>query len=72
MDSKKTHSTHKASSAKTPYEQTALDRQLSTTDTQIDRLVYGLCGMTGMKIKLVTDALNPIGDFFMADDCCGY
>jgi predicted nucleic acid-binding Zn-ribbon protein len=39
--------------AKTPHEQTALDRQISATDTQIDRLVYDLYGLTEEEIKLV-------------------
>ena len=38
---------------KTPHEQTALDRQISATDTQIDRLVYDLYGLTEEEIKLV-------------------
>ena len=39
--------------AKTPHEQTALDRQISATDTQIDRLVYDLYGLTEDEIVLV-------------------
>jgi hypothetical protein len=39
--------------AKTPHEQTALDRQISATDSQIDRLVYDLYGLTEDEIKLV-------------------
>jgi hypothetical protein len=39
--------------AKTPHEQTALDRQISATDAQIDRLVYDLYGLTEDEIKLV-------------------
>ncbi len=39
--------------AKTPHEQTALDRQISATDAQIDRLVYDLYGLTEEEIKLV-------------------
>ena len=38
---------------KTPHEQTALDRQISATDAQIDRLVYDLYGLTAEEIKLV-------------------
>lgn len=32
--------------SKTPHEQTALDRQISATDSQIDSLVYDLYGLT--------------------------
>ncbi|MFM2199703.1 MAG: hypothetical protein RLZZ505_3135 [Verrucomicrobiota bacterium] len=42
--------------AKTPHEQTALDRQISATDTQIDRLVYDLYGLTEEEITLVEGA----------------
>jgi hypothetical protein len=42
--------------AKTPHEQTALDRQISATDVQIDRLVYDLYGLTEEEIKLVEGA----------------
>lgn len=42
--------------ARTPHEQTALDRQISATDTQIDRLVYDLYGLTEEEIKLVEGA----------------
>lgn len=38
---------------KTPHEQTALDRQLAATDTQLDRLVYDLYGLTEEDVKLV-------------------
>jgi SAM-dependent methyltransferase len=44
------------SSVKTPHEQTALDRQISATDAQIDRLVYDLYGLTEDEIKLVEGA----------------
>ena len=48
---------HKQRAAvKTPHEQTALDRQISATDTQIDRLVYDLYGLTEDEIKLVEGA----------------
>jgi hypothetical protein len=43
-------------SLKTPHEQTALDRQISATDAQIDRLVYDLYGLTEEEIKLVEGA----------------
>ncbi len=38
---------------KTPHEQTSLDRQISATDTQIDRLVYDIYRLTDEEIKLV-------------------
>jgi hypothetical protein len=41
---------------RTPHEQTALDRQISATDAQIDRLVYDLYGLTEDQIKLVEGA----------------
>ena len=41
---------------KTPHEQTALDRQITATDTQIDRLVYALYGLTREEIALVEGA----------------
>lgn len=36
----------KLAAARTPHEQTALERQIAATDTQIDRLVYDLYGLT--------------------------
>lgn len=39
--------------AKTPHEQTALDRQIAATDAQIDREVYALYGLSEEEIKLV-------------------
>lgn len=42
--------------AKTPHEQTALDRQIAAADSQIDRLVYDLYGLTEEEIKLVEGA----------------
>ena len=39
--------------AKTPHEQTALDRQLSATDSALDREVYTLYGLTDDEIRLV-------------------
>jgi hypothetical protein len=39
--------------ARTPQEQAALERQIAATDTQIDRLVYDLYGLTADEIKLV-------------------
>jgi hypothetical protein len=45
-----------AKSTDAPHEQTARDRQISATDTQIDRLVYDLYGLTEEEIKLVEGA----------------
>ncbi len=39
--------------ARTPQEQTALERQITDTDTKIDRLVYDLYGLTDAEIKIV-------------------
>jgi len=41
------------STAKTPQEKTALERQITAADTQIDRLVYDLYGLTDGEIKTV-------------------
>ncbi|MEI6376357.1 MAG: Eco57I restriction-modification methylase domain-containing protein [Chthoniobacterales bacterium] len=47
-------SLHKLRSGiKTPHEQTATDRQISAIDSQIDREVYALYGLTDEEIKLV-------------------
>lgn len=43
----------KHSLAKTPAEQTALARQITATDAQIDRLVYELYGLTEEEIEIV-------------------
>jgi hypothetical protein len=42
-----------AAGARTPQEQTALTRQIAATDTQIDRLVHDLYGLTEDEIKIV-------------------
>jgi hypothetical protein len=42
--------------ARTPQEKTALERQIAAADTQIDRLVYELYGLTGEEITLVEGA----------------
>lgn len=42
--------------ARTPQEKTALERQIAATDTQIDRLVYDLYGLTEDEIKIVEGA----------------
>ena len=39
--------------ARTPHEQTALQRQIEATDEQIDALVYELYGLTEEEIKIV-------------------
>jgi hypothetical protein len=44
------------SAAKTPPEKTSLERQITATDTQIDRLAYDLYGLTEAEIKLVEDS----------------
>jgi hypothetical protein len=41
------------SAARTPQEKTTLERQIAATDTQIDRLVYDLYGLTEDEIKIV-------------------
>ena len=45
--------------ARTPQEQTALERQIAATDTQIDRLVYDLYGLTGEEIAIVEGRAQP-------------
>jgi hypothetical protein len=42
--------------AKTPQEKTALERQVTATDTQLDHLVYDLYGLTEAEIKIVEGA----------------
>lgn len=44
--------------ARTPHEQTALQRQIEATDRQIDTLVYALYGLTEEEIKIVNDSTN--------------
>jgi hypothetical protein len=39
--------------ALTPHEQTAILRQLAATETQIDRMVYRLYGLTDEEIRIV-------------------
>ena len=43
--------------ARTPHEQTALQRQIEVTDRQIDSLVYELYGLTEDEIKIVEGSL---------------
>lgn len=45
----------KMAAARTPQEKTSLERQIAATDTQIDRLVYELYGLTENEIKIVED-----------------
>ena len=40
-------------SAKTPQEKEMLSRQIKSTDGAIDRLVYGLYGLTEEEVKIV-------------------
>ena len=42
--------------AKTPHQQTALQRQIAATDQQIDALVYELYALTPDEIALVEQA----------------
>ena len=44
--------------AKTPQTQTVLQRQIETTDRQIDALVYELYGLTDEEIKIVEESLG--------------
>lgn len=44
------------SAAKTPQERISLERQMAAADTQIDRLVYDLYGLTETEIQLVEGA----------------
>ncbi len=44
------------SAAKTPQEKTALERQITAADTQLDRLAYDLYGLTQEEIKVVEGA----------------
>ena len=39
--------------ARTPPENSSLQRQIAATDSQIDRLVYDLYGLTEEEIKIV-------------------
>jgi len=41
--------------AKTAHEKTMLQRQITATDHQIDRLVYALYGLIADEIKIVED-----------------
>jgi hypothetical protein len=39
--------------ARTPHEQTSLQRQIEATDRQIDALVYELYGLTEEEIRII-------------------
>ena len=47
------------SAARTPQEQTALQRQIAATDARIDRLVYDLYGLTPEEIAVVEATVTP-------------
>ena len=44
--------------AKTPQTKTVLQRQIETTDRQIDELVYELYGLTEDEIKIVEQSVS--------------
>ncbi len=46
----------KLAAAKTPHQKTALERQIKSTDRQIDQLVYELYGLTDAEIAIVEGA----------------
>lgn len=50
--------------ARTPHEQTALQRQIEAIDGQIDALVYELYGLTEEEIKIVEKWLSKTGQYF--------
>lgn len=45
-------------SARTPQEKTALERQIATTEAQLDDLVYALYGLTNDERKIIEAAIN--------------
>ena len=47
--------------ARTPHEQTGLQRQIEATDGQIDALVYELYGLTEEEIRLIDGTLILTG-----------
>lgn len=49
---------NKISNAKTPQEQTALQRQIEAIDDQKDQLVYNLYGLTEEEIKIIEGQQN--------------
>jgi len=48
--------------ARTPQEQTALERQIAATDAQIDRLVYDLYGLTEDEISIVEGRAGAVAE----------
>jgi len=46
----------KLAAAKTAHDKTVLQREIETTDRQIDQLVYELYGLTKEEIKIVEEA----------------
>ena len=48
--------TKELSAARTPHEETAMKRQIATTDAQINRLVYELYGLSSEEIETVETA----------------
>jgi len=46
--------------ARTAHEQTSLQRQITATDGQIDRLVYELYGLTAEEIAIVEGAASVV------------
>jgi hypothetical protein len=44
--------------AQTPNEKTALQRQINTTDQQIDKLMYQLYNLTDDEIKIVENIID--------------
>jgi hypothetical protein len=44
--------------ARTPHEQTGLQRQIEATDHQIDALVYELYGLTEEEIRIVEGGMS--------------
>jgi hypothetical protein len=53
----------KLHAARTPQEKTALERQITATDAQIDRLVYDLYGLTADEIKIVEGEADAVRSF---------
>ena len=45
----------KLSAAKIPTDKTRIQRQINTTDKQIDNLVYELYGLTEEEIKIIEE-----------------
>ncbi|KKK62712.1 hypothetical protein LCGC14_3001590, partial [marine sediment metagenome] len=46
------------SSAKMPTDKTAIQRQITATDNQVDQLVYKLYGLTKKEIKIIEESTN--------------